>query len=281
MQKQPNWAEWFINNPNNEAGNNNLQAFSDVLGSEVSTEAKIRDLVDQIDTVILIADANRNIMLLHSPKYFGGTRSRPDNKVSCMIGLGARATSIFPVLNSALEDIHVVVPSVQELSGCESAQDVENIPALDQNGEKGFEGSAIFIPGPVLRNAIIESNSRNPSELIPIIYQTAWTFDQERNINSAIPRADDLCAWIWSVKEGLVPETRYSVNPDDEEVEAFYFKRQKDCISSSVKSTGPRAGEILALEGNTVISQLTNALAIQNQFLEDANVINRKNQIMA
>ena len=160
------------------------------------------------------------------------------------------------------EDIRVVVPSVQELSGCKSAQDVENIPALDQNGEQGFEGSAIFIPGPVLRNAIIESNSRNPSELIPIIYQTARTFDQERNINSAIPHADDLCAWIWSVKEGLVPETRYSVNPDDEEVEAFYFKRQKDCISSLVESTGPRAGETLALEGNMVISQLTNALTI-------------------
>ena len=78
-QKQPNWAEWFINNPSNEAGNSNLQAFSDVLGSEVSFEAKIRDLVDEIDTVILIADANRNIMLLHSPKNFGGTRSRPDN----------------------------------------------------------------------------------------------------------------------------------------------------------------------------------------------------------
>jgi len=93
-----------------------------------------------------------------------------------------------------LEDICVVVPSVQELSGCESAQDVENIPALNQNGEKGFEGLAIFIPGPVLRNAVIESNSRNPSELIPIIYQTARTFDQERNINSAIPHADDLCA---------------------------------------------------------------------------------------
>ena len=88
-QKQPNWAEWFIKNPNNEAGNSNLQAFSDVLGSEVLIKAKIRDFVDEIDTVILIADANRNIMLLHSPNNFGGTRSRPDNKVSCMIGLGA------------------------------------------------------------------------------------------------------------------------------------------------------------------------------------------------
>ncbi len=36
----------------------------------------------------------------------------------------------------------------------------------------------------------------------------------------------------------------------------------------------------MALEG-AVISQLTNALTIQNEFLEDANVINRKNQIMA
>jgi hypothetical protein len=153
---------------------------------------------------------------------------------------------------------------------------------IDQNGERGFEGLAVFIPGPVLRNAIIKSNSRIPSEIIPFIFQTARTFDQERNINLAIPHADDLCAWIWSVKEGLVPETRYPVNPDNIEVEAFYFKRQTDCISSvsfSVESTGPRAG--LALEGNTVISQLMNALTIQNEFLEDTNVINRKNQIMA
>ena len=139
-QKQPNWAEWFIKNPNNEAGNSNLHAFSDVLGSGVSAEANIRDLVDEIDTVILIAGTNRNIMLLHSSKKIGGTRSHPDTKVSCMIGLGARATSNFPVLNSTLEEIRVVVPSVQELSGCESAQDIENIPAIDQNGEKSFEG---------------------------------------------------------------------------------------------------------------------------------------------
>jgi hypothetical protein len=90
-QKHPNWANYFINRANNDAGNRNLQlqAFSDILGSKVSTEAMLRDLVDEIDTVILAADAKRNIMLLHSPKNFGGTRSRPDNKVICMIGFGA------------------------------------------------------------------------------------------------------------------------------------------------------------------------------------------------
>jgi hypothetical protein len=168
--KHPNWATSFVNRANNDAGNRNLQAFSDVLGSEVSTEAKLRDLVDELDTVILAADAKRSIMLLHSPKNFGGTRSRPDNKVTCMIGFGARAASILPDLNSAFVDTRIVVPSVQDLAACESAEEVANIPAPNKNGVVGFEGSAIFIPGPVLRNAIIESNSKDPFELIPIIY---------------------------------------------------------------------------------------------------------------
>jgi hypothetical protein len=48
-QTHLNWADWFIKHENYDAGNSNLQAFSDVLGSEVLTEAKIRDLVDEID----------------------------------------------------------------------------------------------------------------------------------------------------------------------------------------------------------------------------------------
>jgi len=282
-QKHPNWANYFINRANNDAGNRNLQlqAFSDILGSKVSTKAKLRDLVDEIDTVILAADAKRNIMLLHSPKNFGGTRSRPDNKVTCMIGFGARAASILPDLNSAFVDTRIVVPSVQDLAVCESAEEVANIPAPNENGVVGFEGSAIFIPGPVLRNAIIESNSKYPFELIPIIYQTARTFNQEHNTMSAETHADNLCAWLYGVKTGLIPETRYSVNPDDEEVEAFYFKRHNNCIIISMESTGPRAGEALVLDGNVVISQLANSLTIQNEHLEDANVINRKNQILA
>jgi hypothetical protein len=112
MHKHANWASYFVSHTSNEAGNRNLQAFSNVLGSEVSTEAMLRDLVDELDTVILAADANRNIMLLHSTKNFGGTRSRPDNKVTCLIGFGARSACILPDLNSAFADIRILVPSV-------------------------------------------------------------------------------------------------------------------------------------------------------------------------
>jgi len=104
------------------------------LSAEISTEAKLRDLVDEIDTVILAADANKNVMLFHSPKNLGGSRSRPENKVLCMIGFGARATCILPVLQSAFADVRIVVPSVNQLGGCKSAEDVENIPVPNQNG---------------------------------------------------------------------------------------------------------------------------------------------------
>ncbi len=149
MQTHPTWANWFTNHTSNDARNKNLRAFSDILGAGVSTEAKLRDLVDEIDTVILGADPNKNIMLFHSPKNFGGTRSCPELKVSCMLGLGTRATPLLLDLNSAFANIQIVVPSVQDLAGCESSNEVAAIPAPEENGEVSFKGSAIFIPGPI------------------------------------------------------------------------------------------------------------------------------------
>jgi hypothetical protein len=111
-------------------------------------------LVEEIETVILAADANNKIMILHSPKNFGGTRLRPNNKVVCMLGLGSHTTYVLIDLRMALADCKIVVPAVTDLLDCKTAQDVANIPAPEENGLVGFEGSSIFIPAPVLRNAI-------------------------------------------------------------------------------------------------------------------------------
>jgi hypothetical protein len=151
-QTHLNWADWFIKHENYDAGNSNLQAFSDVLGSEVLTEAKIRDLVDEIDTVILTAYANENIMLLHSPKNFGGTRSRPNNRFGSSSN---KHPSRFKFCSHPHSYCCPVSPRPCRMW---SAELVANIPAPNQNGVVSFEGSAMFIPGPVLRNAIIESN---------------------------------------------------------------------------------------------------------------------------
>jgi hypothetical protein len=150
MQTHSSWANWFINHDSNYAGNRNLQAFSDILSLGASNKAKIQALVKEIDTVILAADASRNIVILHSPKNFGGTRNHPDNKVVCMFGLGPQTVCILLDFNMAFTDLSIVFQLVQDLAGCNSPEEVANIPAPEENGLVGFERSAIFIPGPVL-----------------------------------------------------------------------------------------------------------------------------------
>ena len=84
------------------------------------------------------------------------------------------------------------------------------------NGLDGFKGSAIFIPGPVLQNTIITLNTKNPFKLIPIISRTARSFDEEHELKAnAVTHTDDLSAWLYGVKVGLVLKMRYSVNPDN------------------------------------------------------------------
>jgi hypothetical protein len=142
MLPQINWTKWFGNHPNNEDGNRNMAAFSSILEAGSSQEEKLRSLVEEIDTIILAANASNKIMILHSPKNIGGTRSMPDSKVVCMLGLGAHATHVLVNLRTA--------PVVTDLSDCETAQDVANIPAPEENGLVGFGSSSIYIPAPVL-----------------------------------------------------------------------------------------------------------------------------------
>jgi hypothetical protein len=78
-----------------------------------------------------------------------------------MLGLGAEATWVLINLNLALTGCNIAVPTVQELSDCTTAQEVEDIQSPEENGVIGFKGSAFSIHAPALRNAIFTSNLSN------------------------------------------------------------------------------------------------------------------------
>ena len=73
MSTHSNWIDWLVNHPSNKEGNRNLQSFSNILGAGISNDDKLKHLVKEIDTVILAADANENVLIFHRPKNFGGT----------------------------------------------------------------------------------------------------------------------------------------------------------------------------------------------------------------
>ncbi len=240
---------------------------------EIQTKQNYERWSKKIDTVILAANSNGNIMILHSPKNFGGTRSRPENKVVCMLGVSPQATCMLLDLNTAFKDIQLIVPSVYDLAEWKSAKDVANIPAPEANGLDRFEGSAIFIPGPVLQNTIITSNTKNPFELIPNISCAARRFDEEHELEAtAVTHADNLSAWLYGVKIGLVPKTRYSVNPDDTKIATFCDDQDLQCITSNVTAaTSTTARGAAVIDNALVISQLTNAISLQNEEAMESN----------
>jgi hypothetical protein len=84
--------------------------------------------------------------------------------------MGPQAVSILINLNSALANCYIIVPTIDKNLGCTSDQEVKDIPNPVE-GVPGFEGSAIYIPGPIFRNAIIASNSTDCFKLIPLIQQ--------------------------------------------------------------------------------------------------------------
>ncbi len=71
MATHTTWSNWFVNHASNDAGNRNLKAFRKFLNSSNNDATKLLQLVKEIDTVILAADANKRIMILYSPKNFG------------------------------------------------------------------------------------------------------------------------------------------------------------------------------------------------------------------
>ena len=111
MALQSNWSDWFLNHTSNDAGIQNLQAFSDTISANNDQATKLQHVTEDIDTVILAAGSDNKIMILHSPRNFGGTRTWPVNKLVCMIGMGPQAVSVV-VLNSALHDCIIIVPTV-------------------------------------------------------------------------------------------------------------------------------------------------------------------------
>ncbi len=104
MVLQSSWSDWFLHHTSNDAGNQNFQAFSDTLSANDDKTMKLQQVTEDVDTIILAAGPDKRIMILHSPRNFGGTRTRPDNKLVCMLGLGPQAVSVVVDLESALSD---------------------------------------------------------------------------------------------------------------------------------------------------------------------------------
>jgi len=158
-----NWRDYFMNHPNTDAGNETIPAFTAALSAELEDFERVEALVEEIDTIILAANTDGQILILHGPKRFGGTRSRATSKIVGLMGLGAEAQRIIINEDTAVLACKIKTPTFGAIRGCALGRDIEG---LRSSSSVIFEGAAIFILAPWLRDVILMAATRDPIDII-------------------------------------------------------------------------------------------------------------------
>ena len=115
------------------------------------------------------------------------------------------------------------------------------------------------------------ADTQSPFELIPIVLTAARAYDDAHpevaNKNKAIVHADDFCSWAWGVQIGRVPETRFEINADDGELEAYRLERHLNCImgTANENTIAGAPATTTAADNVEVLKQLTASLARQTE----------------
>jgi hypothetical protein len=92
--------------------------------------------------------------------------------------------------------------------------------------------------------------------------------NKERN-GTATTHADDLNAWLYGIKRGLIPEIRYTVIPNDNKAAIFFDNCHTQCITN-VRQGGLVQGGAVA-NNDAILQQLTAAIAAQGEATTETN----------
>jgi hypothetical protein len=189
------WSDWFVNHESNVADNRTSKHLATVSVLEIWMQRNYEHWLKKLTRCFSCRCKQKH----HDstfPQELWRNKNPPRQQSLLHAEFGTQAICILIDLKTALTNCNIIVPMVQELSECETAQD-SNIPVPEITGMVGVKGSAIFIPRPVLRNTILMSNTKDPFELITLMTRKARAFDLAQTKRSTILEGDDLNAWLY------------------------------------------------------------------------------------
>jgi hypothetical protein len=128
MQLHASWKALFASITSvNEAGDCNLAGFTGAMDLEASLGEKLSKLVQPFG-LLLAANDEKGISILHHPHNFGGTLLCPSNKVGCLVGVGSSAVPVVIDHDGALCPITTTVPTIAAIAACDNIDDLAALP---------------------------------------------------------------------------------------------------------------------------------------------------------
>jgi hypothetical protein len=165
------WLEYFKNvAQKNYSGNDNLEVYSNAANpTKLNQNERIKALTEEQDAIVLLANAMKNITIIHSVKDLGGTRSRPENKIVALQGFSNDAVVIIIDKESTTQALELKTPPATDIADCESADLIKNlrVPTATRNAtdKRNFLCTLIYFPSPWETETILNSESKDCHDL--------------------------------------------------------------------------------------------------------------------
>ncbi len=115
-----------------DAAYRNLGAFVKALDNDKTKNNKINALMEDPDSIIVVADNRRRVKFIHSCKKFGGTRTILTVSIGGLVGSGPRASPIIIDLDVATTATEVKIPPTERIWRCNNTKELDE---LQTNGE--------------------------------------------------------------------------------------------------------------------------------------------------
>jgi len=161
-----NWASVFKDRHDNNLGNQDSSVFSSAWSQQTTPNEKVAFISNNNNIILLAANANKTLAILHSFKNIGGTLLRPLDKFVCFLGTSVNATAVAINMASITGNKNIRSPSIKSLLNCDSAADIASLLIPPNNAPITSHGCFSFLPAPWLLNAILSSGINDPLELI-------------------------------------------------------------------------------------------------------------------
>ena len=226
MPLSPSWKTHFLHGLTaaNAIGDRNAAKFTEAMTHDAAIDTKMKYL-NEDNNLILVADNKKQVVILHNIKNLGGTTINPNNKVAALIGVGPDAQVVALDVDTAIApQIKRTQPANDIVEAASTGINAIRALRAPTRGEHIFRGLSMFTPAPFLRKAILEAMSPCPFEIIQAAIAAHTLHVQEHQNDDGFSAANleahcnMLIMWCLAVRQDSIPETRFSLLPDDDDL---------------------------------------------------------------
>jgi hypothetical protein len=168
-------------------------------------------LANNPDLSILAVNGFKGLFLFHTVHYQGQNLFCTKAKLLGLSGGGARADCYRLDPLTLFQDIEIQTLSWRGLKGALTPEAVDALQVADQNPSV-FKGKLGMIVPPLVLTSMLEAETMNPAELIPILLVKFQEFDRSSPVVKACMFLRLVLKYLWAVHKKLFNPSIFSLD---------------------------------------------------------------------